>query len=331
VQLNRLILASGAVVALVTLAVYQVFRSSYVEVYGVGHSTSWFPLEASLYPIVRARGLTGDPNYFAILLSLALLCGLFSPGALVSQLPALLVVLGGVAISFSLSNAVSLAAVVLAGVFISRGRVSGRAALLLAAAAILAASTGASTPVGEEYASRFRTLAAGSSRQDLLAAILDSVSRGADVWRVLFGQGMKSFRLGFGFASHNTYLDILHDTGVAGLALYVVVIAGLMRAGWRAARVSPVSLPWFLWFLHIVTMQWFFSMLHLPYLWFAAGALLAARHASRPVRPSRSAAAGVSTSGNGLPPRREAAGGWLVKANPESSTEAQILHHHPGR
>lgn len=59
-------------------------------------------------------------------------------------------------------------------------------------------------------------------------------------WHMIFGIGYKTLPytdyLGAPIVADNTYLSLLVETGLVGLAIFVLLNTAILRAGWRAAR-----------------------------------------------------------------------------------------------
>lgn len=79
-----------------------------------------------------------------------------------------------------------------------------------------------------------------SGRLSHWQALLDFLAR--EPWHAVLGVGYKTLPYsnftGSAVVADNTYLDLLVETGVAGLAAFLALNAAILRTGWRALR-SP--------------------------------------------------------------------------------------------
>jgi O-antigen ligase len=200
----------------------------------------------------RLEGAAGDPNFLAaslvpaIVLAAALVRGVRDPllrGALVAAIP---VLAAGLVLSQSRGGALAAVGTVLLALVAFRGRRWHVAAFALLAVGVAVVAF-ATTPAAWE---RLTTVDAGGSGRSSLWTV---------AWRVtsdepLTGVGLDNFVVVAGdyvrepgaltrvrriaedpqFV-HNLYLHVLAENGIVGLALYLVFIAGCLRAAWVAA------------------------------------------------------------------------------------------------
>lgn len=200
----------------------------------------------------RLEGAAGDPNFLAaslvpaIVMAGALIGGVRDPllrGALVAAIP---VLAAGLVMSQSRGGALAAVGTVLLALIAFRGRRWHVAAFALLAVGVSVAAF-AATPAAWE---RITTMDAGGSGRSSLWTV---------AWRVtndhpLAGVGLDNFTVVAGdyvrepgaltrvrrIAEdpqyvHNLYLHVLAENGIVGLVLYLVFVAGCLRAAWVAA------------------------------------------------------------------------------------------------
>jgi len=201
----------------------------------------------------RLQGGVGDPNLFSLLLvvAIALAGGLTRTSRGLASRASLLVVIAilvvGVVCTQSRGGAVALLVGVACALFVFRGH---RLALVGVMVALSAVPLVAFTVVPGAL-ERFTTVEEGGTGRE-------------DVWKVAVAVAVDNPILGVGvdnfpvhspryvdelgplervdlvaeqlLVAHDAYLELLVETGVVGLALFLTVIMGSMTAVWRAAR-----------------------------------------------------------------------------------------------
>jgi O-antigen ligase len=214
------------------------------------------PPAASIATEGRVTGTIGDPNELAaaLLVGLAIATG-FLPGRALSpprRLFALIAIplcAAGIFLSLSRGGLIALAAMLVAGpIFAGRWRLAMTGVLLaVVASGIVYFTQFASLPARE----RVTTTNGGSGRSDLWTVGLRMVdthpTRGVGVGNfpvvsrnyVLQPGTLRRSDLIFSAApkiAHNTYLQVLAETGVLGLMLFCGVILACVGCALRAAR-----------------------------------------------------------------------------------------------
>lgn len=208
---------------------------------------------AALDGATRLQGGAGDPNFLAaalvpaIVLAAALGAGVRSAHGRLAIGVAIAVLAAGFAATASRGGLVAAVVTGLAAIALYRGR-RLQVALFVVAGLCLAGASFAASPAAWQRVTSFD--AKGNGRADLWQV----------AWRMsgdhpLAGVGLNNFRArsseyvrrpgALEFVdlvserprvAHNTYLQLLAETGAIGLALFVLVVGACLRAGWRACR-----------------------------------------------------------------------------------------------
>lgn len=215
------------------------------------------PPEASIALEGRATGTIGDPNELAaaLLVGLALAAGFAlgrerSPALRLGALLAIPLCAAGIFLSLSRGGLIALAALLVAGtVFAGRWRLAVTAILVaVVAGGVVYFTQIASLPARE----RVTSSNGGSGRSDLWTVGLRMVDA-----HPLGGVGVGNFpvvsrnyalqpgalrRSDLIFSAepkiaHNTYLQIMAETGVPGLLLFLGIVLACLSCALRAARV----------------------------------------------------------------------------------------------
>lgn len=201
----------------------------------------------------RLHGGAGDPNFLAaalvpaIVLAAALGAGVRSAHGRLALAAAIAVLVVGFAATASRGGLVAAVVTGLAAIALCRGR-RLQVTLFVIAGLSLAGAAFATSPDAWQRMTSFD--AKGSGRSDLWHV----------AWRMsgdhpIAGVGLNNFRLhspeyvrlpgALDFVDliaerprvvHNTYLQLLAETGAIGLALFLLVVGACLRAGWAAGR-----------------------------------------------------------------------------------------------
>ncbi len=202
----------------------------------------------------RAQGLFYDAstlgNFCACFLTYALIAVCERPRS--PWIPRAGMILLGAALILSYSRASVVSFAVAAAVYaVLRGVRIGRAAIaILTVAAISALAIHFFFPsfAGNYWTRFFASIEYFAERPDsILSGRLTNWSKlfafiAGHPWIAMFGIGYKTLPytsyLGDPLIADNTYLSLLVETGVAGLASFLVLLAGILQLSFRAARVS---------------------------------------------------------------------------------------------
>lgn len=99
----------------------------------------------------------------------------------------------------------------------------------------------------------------------------------------LLGGGLRSNQENLnGQYSHNTYLDLIGETGVVGLILWLAITGVVTIQVVKSMRKSPGLAPWLAIWLTTLFFSYGFSVLVAPYYWFIAAVItgIAVQHSS---------------------------------------------------
>lgn len=96
----------------------------------------------------------------------------------------------------------------------------------------------------------------------------------AQAFRIMLGNGLRSNQENLnGQYSHNTYLDLIGETGIIGSRIWLAVTGLVTAQGFRAVRRNPTLTPWLAVWLTPLLFFYGFSLLFAPYYWFIAAVI----------------------------------------------------------
>lgn len=227
---------------------------------GVGHSVEFGPLVGRVDDMARVGGLIGSPNDAASYLTVALGVAL---GALLTEWP--LQVRVGAAVAFGLGAAALIATLsrggwlaagvvvtIACGLALVRGKMSMGTPIVIATTGLIVAAV-FSDAINQRLSRHDR--GAAYSRVPLMQIAWEVIED-----RPLFGAGANNltvamrpyafsgdFRGGFIYVVHNRYLLAWAETGLIGMAAFLVFLGAIIRRGWRCWRrndpfLAPVAL-----------------------------------------------------------------------------------------
>lgn len=229
--------------------------------------------------LLRLRGFSGDPNFFALYLLPSLFCGLVTNIRIRWKLPGVSVILLAIFFSYSRGIALSMTLSIFILIIHSvRNPLYRRYIMMLSslfAIFVFVAFVSLMTKrfsVGHWW-TRF-TVGTSDNRFSMwhiLAIQFDSF------YSLLIGFGLRSGENMLGVVSHNTYLDLLFDTGLVGFLLFVIFIFYVLSGRHITDDVVPYSLPWIHTFLVLLLALPFYSILHHPLLWSTAAIVISSK------------------------------------------------------
>ena len=284
-RLNRALFAAGVFLALVSIGAYLwVVRDLEQVIANPRPGLIYWGGEAF---IPHLQGFTHNPIYLGLLLPLPLLSGLLLPvgsrGGWVLKWAGCVVLLSALGMTFS--RGAILALVLSTGILLVvlfrtdvrsevLGLVRSLAILLLLSASI---ALFVELPAGgvtswQRILYRFRYAQSGfagryESGWNLLVAGITS--------HPLLGQGLRAAELNLGGQfSENSYLEILYDTGLIGLALWLTLLGLVTVRAFQAVRRNLTLLPWVQAWV-ILLLAFVYASIHFdPLIWIVAGVLL---------------------------------------------------------
>jgi len=257
-SLNRVVFLVGVAFAAVALVLFAPALLRYPALPAV-EGLGWL-IDRGI--ALRARGLTSDPNFFSLYLSLPLFIGLSQrdvPYRVVGTMLIAAALFTAQSRTFVLACVITLPlSLLLAGRMAPRARRRiVRVALAVGglAGAGLALVVWQSSVLRESIVARVQSIEA----QNRIPRWLEAWAEFEDP---LFGSGLMSLTEELGRFSHNTYIDVFIELGLVGFSAWMVFLMGVTLLWVR--RVQESTLPWFqLWLLTIV-MSPAFSLLYNP-------------------------------------------------------------------
>jgi O-antigen ligase len=298
-RVNRSVFVLGMLVAVLALALFANPLLAYPNLpltEGLGYT-----LDRGI--ALRLKGLTTDPNFFALYLGIPFFIGL-SQRALPLRVPGTVAM--GVAIGLSLSRtiiAALVATIALAMVAAAFRRTAGLRAYARAVGPALVLVIGALgvlvfwvEPLQDFVIGRLGSLTAQSR-----------IPKWAQAWVLfehpLIGEGLRSMDAVLGRFSHSTWLDFLIETGIVGLTIWVAFFAlTLFTSVGLVDRAD--ALPWVQGLVLAFLAASTFSLVYNPIFPLVAGVLVARRkggEAALSAPFTRAGADSTSSSSSGGP------------------------------
>lgn len=277
-RLNRAVFLLGAVIAVVSVLLYTL---NYTDS-GARRTFGSVILLLDSHQIPRLIGLASDPNFFALFMGVSLFCGL-SDIRVNPQLKwtGLAFITASIALTISRS---ALVAIPLAIAAVWLIQTAGRHRLInktrrvnvrtwiasgIVGIVVFAALTILVGPVQTWTASRFSS-SLNSPRFDRWATLT------SDPQILVLGGGLRSaeVRLG-GRYSHNSYLDILFETGAVGIAALLSFVFYAVRKGASRLTSAQEIAPWVQGLFFVLLMMLSASVVYHPILWVVSAVVLA--------------------------------------------------------
>jgi len=279
-RLNKAVFLVGIAVAILSLALYLFAARDYHDI--LTNPTRWKPdiiYVLGQAGVLRLKGFAGDPNFYSLWMSVSLFCGLT-----VSKIRRLWKWLGITVIITSILLALS------RGFFVALGASSLLIALWLTLfhAKISWRKYAKPIIVGSIFISLIALMPLSHIQRSPAQLLINRFQLTATtprfgMWKeilsdlpshLLLGAGLRSaeWTLG-GMYSHNSYMDLLFETGLIGFILWAFFGVFILKQG--LSRINVEFLPWIHSWLVIILMFLFFSSLYNPFLWIIAGVITA--------------------------------------------------------
>lgn len=279
-QLNRAVFLIGVGVAVLSLALYLLAAMHYQDI--LGNQARWKPkiiYELGQAGILRLQGFAGDPNFYSLWMSISLFCGLT-----VSKIRRLWKWLGITVIAVSILLALSrgffvalVASTLLILLWLSllHAKTSWRkyakpiivGAIAIGLLALIPLPHIQESPV-QLLITRFQ-LTATTPRLGMWKEVLSDLPG-----QLLLGKGLRGaeWTLG-GMYSHNSYLDLVFETGLIGFCLWALFAIFVTSLGLSKRKLE--LLPWVHSWILTLFIFLFFSLLYNPFPWLIAATLVA--------------------------------------------------------
>lgn len=270
-RVNKGVFAASAVVAVPAVLLYLiVLVTGNPDALGPLSETVW-----TVYGPFRAQFLVDDPNFFGMLLLVGLLCG----AGIRSKRRYLALGVVALALLTTLSRSVIGLFLVVSFVYSSgAGRLSrnlrtlARSPRRLVGVLGLGIGLGLSVVLIVGLESLLRRLLAGigGSRVSLWSSLA------AEVGDSLYtGAGLRASEVVLGRYPHNSYLGLLHDAGLVGLGIFLLILASVALPALREWLDGDleVATPWWWSLVALVPFLFVFSFAYQPLTWLVVALL----------------------------------------------------------
>lgn len=227
--------------------------------------------------VLRLIGFATDPNFYSLWIVPSFFVGLslaFSPSRLV------MAIIIGLSLALAMSRgfalAVLISTVILIVALLAARRRSVYVKRLMGAVTILAIITiGLASVMDYDFLSMLEKRAELASQSPRFAMWHRILGEMAETWNPLVGVGLRGAEeILEGAYSHNSYLDVLFETGLAGFLIWTFLIGYTTLCALRRIKYQE-WLPWVhAWFV-LMVMFAFFSLVYHPFTWLVAGILTA--------------------------------------------------------
>lgn len=279
--LNKVIFLLGVGLAAVSLILYMGILQDYSAILADPSRRSGAFYELGERGILRLEGFAGDPNFFALFLSLSLLCGLTIK---IRQWPTarwigLLIIGSALLLSFSrgflLSLILSIIGIGAIGILWRRLLWQRYIAMiflpviLLSIIALAATLPYVKAAPAEWFLARFEIIykrPAWGYWEELFPMVFEHpiIGHGLRIGEEILG----------GQYTHNSYLDLLLATGIIGFGICLIFTTFVVKIGMVISLKTIDYLPWFQIWLITLLMFFSFSLLYNPFPWIVAGVIL---------------------------------------------------------
>jgi len=290
--LNRALFKFSVIASLFSLLLFALALSKYSFI--VNHPEYWDPGYAYTLDYtggLRLLGLAGDPNFYSLWLVPGFLIGMNALLKRFDRKTFLGTAVIGVSLllaqsrTFIVALVFSLAVTFLLRFFSQRNYRFKPTRLfslvvsvgILTALSLFLFKVFADVNVLSILVRRFLTIQS-SPRFRYWMELLETLFQSSDLNLVL-GHGFRStLLLTEGRYSHNTFLDLIFETGAIGLAVFSAFLLVVTVSGWIKLKKDLNFLPWFQTWLILLVMFMGFSLAYSPpFLWMIAAILLSTR------------------------------------------------------
>jgi hypothetical protein len=267
--LNRRILKVAAGIGAVAIALYVPAILSYDQTAPDG--SPWMPsvgyyMEHGSVP--RLTGLAREPNFYSLWMSIPLMVGIVhGRRSIVLWLPVVFSVLMTLSRTFVVSLFFSSIALPLILLFNQTTRIYAARLLVVPPMLVMILFAYIFLIDTEQRIMYYRTSTlTDSTRMKNANEVLSEIS---ESWNPIIGNGLRSAQVLLrGYYSHSTYLDILLETGLGGLFLWMTIfgLVGIVSLS-QIRRIGVELIPWIYALLCIMIYFVSFSLLYHPFIW----------------------------------------------------------------
>jgi len=267
--LNRRILKVAAGIGAVAIALYVPAILSYDQTAPDG--SPWMPsvgycMEHGSVP--RLTGLAREPNFYSLWMSIPLMVGIVhGRRSIVLWLPVVFSVLMTLSRTFVVSLFFSSIALLLILLFNQTTRIYAARLLVVPPMLVMILFAYIFLIDTEQRIMYYRTSTlTDSTRMKNANEVLSEIS---ESWNPIIGNGLRSAQVLLrGYYSHSTYLDILLETGLGGLFLWMTIfgLVGIVSLS-QIRRIGVELIPWIYALLCIMIYFVSFSLLYHPFIW----------------------------------------------------------------
>jgi O-antigen ligase len=265
------------------------FTFIYIHVLNIGSpDRQGIIYEVGEFGIVRLEGFAGDPNFFGMLMLLPLACGFqwhVSRGKFVLKTIALFLIITNIALTVSRTILISslLGLLIMCFLMVYRSLRYSKKLLgvmvkfSLVTACCLGAAFLFKGPFMEvkPFSYYSKRLFVPTPRFSYWTELLDMF-----VKKPLAGHGLRMVEQtlgGFGKYGHNTYLELLVETGLIGFIMFALFMLLVFLKGVKVMNSNSEIIPWLYVWIVIFVMFGGFTLLQYPYVWMVAGVILSRR------------------------------------------------------
>lgn len=278
-RLNKVVFLIGIVVAALSLTFYLLAMRDYQDI--LSNPVRWKPktiYELGQAGILRLQGFAGDPNFYSLWMSLSLFCGLIVTGVRrLWKWFGIAIIAASILLAFSRGFFVALGAsslLILLWLALFRAKTLWRkyarpvivGAIAIGIISLIPLPHIQDTPA-QLLITRFQ-LTATTPRFAMWEEILNKLPS-----QLLLGKGLRSAEWALaGRYSHNSYMDLLFETGIIGFILWAFFAIFVAIKGFSNRNAE--LLPWIHVWILTLFMILFFSLLYNPFLWLIAAILV---------------------------------------------------------
>lgn len=277
-SLNRKILLGGCIIATVAILMYIRAWFNYSEI--VSSAALWKPgiaYNLDQGGALRLIGFAGDPNFYSLWIALPFFISFVQNLSLKNSIISAIL---GLSLAMAMSRGFIAAflittVILLLGILRTRVRSTEYIRHLLTGVSIVTIITVA-LPflIGydlSQFANRIR-LVTDTPRWSTWGHLIGDMG---EVWNPIIGMGLRGIEIALGGEySHNSYIDVLLETGLVGFFIWGLLIAYVTLNALKKLK-QPELQPWIHTWLCLLVMYGAFSLVYTPFPWLMAAVLTA--------------------------------------------------------